>query len=386
MAEQKNFYEQITPIHSISEIADLSNYTDIPDDWLIALTDVRNSTVAIQRGRYKDVNAIAGASIAALLNIIPHDIPFVFGGDGATVLVPPDMGEAVRGALIATQRLAEEQFGLSLRVGIIPVQDVLKAGYQMRVTRLKMSENFEQAIFTGGGLAYAEFLLKDPTRSERYAFETDEVFEADYTGFECRWNAIPSPYEETISLIVYVIEPDNARRVLRYQDIIHWIDEKYGTSQQRHPIDTKRMSLIFNPLHFSVETRIRDRTRSLRRLLRMAWITMKGRIALWFNIGRWGEYKDILAAATDNEKFDDTLRMIISGTRQQGQDLRDYLETLHAQGILAYGVESSSHCLMTCIVFDHFGRQVHFVDGANGGYALAALQMKEQLKALGQLG
>jgi hypothetical protein len=112
---------------------------------------------------------------------------------------------------------------------------------------------------------------------------------------------------------------------------------------------------------------------------------MKGRIAIWFKIGQWGEYKDFVVGATDNEKFDDTLRMIISGTRQQGNELRDYLEALHVQGILAYGVHSSSHCLMTCIVFDHFGRQVHFIDGADGGYALAALQMKEQLKALGQL-
>jgi tRNA A37 N6-isopentenylltransferase MiaA len=256
----------------------------------------------------------------------------------------------------------------------------------MRVAKLRMSDNFQQAMFTGGGLSYADTLLKDPEKGPRYQLETDEMYEADYTGFECRWNAIPSPYDETLSLIVNVIDPDNARRILRYQDIIHWIDGQYGDSQQRHPIDTSRMSLILNPFKFNVETRIRDRTANFRRLLRLAWVTMKGRIAIWFKIGKWGEYKNYVVEATDNEKFDDTLRMIISGTRQQGVALRNYLEALHAQGILAYGIHSSSHCLMTCIVFDHFGRQVHFIDGANGGYALAALQMKEQLKALGQLG
>jgi hypothetical protein len=38
---------------------------------------------------------------------------------------------------------------------------------------------------------------------------------------------------------------------------------------------------------------------------------------------------------------------------------------------------------MTCLVFDRRGDHVHFVDGADGGYAMAALRMKERLKAQG---
>ncbi|HBU76611.1 MAG TPA: hypothetical protein DEF18_00775 [Muricauda sp.] len=34
---------------------------------------------------------------------------------------------------------------------------------------------------------------------------------------------------------------------------------------------------------------------------------------------------------------------------------------------------------MTCMVFDRKDRHLHFVDGASGGYALAAKQMKGQL-------
>jgi hypothetical protein len=37
---------------------------------------------------------------------------------------------------------------------------------------------------------------------------------------------------------------------------------------------------------------------------------------------------------------------------------------------------------MTCLVFSLAeSRHVHFIDGADGGYALAALQLKEQLLA-----
>jgi hypothetical protein len=44
-----------------------------------------------------------------------------------------------------------------------------------------------------------------------------------------------------------------------------------------------------------------------------------------------------------------------------------------------YGLHTSKTALMTCLVFDRFGKQVHFVDGSNGGYTLAAKQLKTQL-------
>jgi hypothetical protein len=39
----------------------------------------------------------------------------------------------------------------------------------------------------------------------------------------------------------------------------------------------------------------------------------------------------------------------------------------------------ADRALLTCIVFDRMGRQVHFVDGADGGYARAATALKEQI-------
>jgi len=35
---------------------------------------------------------------------------------------------------------------------------------------------------------------------------------------------------------------------------------------------------------------------------------------------------------------------------------------------------------MTCLIFNHEGNHVHFVDGADGGYAMAARPLKAALK------
>lgn len=95
----------------------------------------------------------------------------------------------------------------------------------------------------------------------------------------------------------------------------------------------------------------------------------------------WGDYKQLVSEATDFKKFDDVLRMVISGKTKQRQKLVDYLEQKFKEGRLVYGIHVSDRALMTCLVFERDGRQVHFVDGADGGYALAAKKMKERMKS-----
>ncbi|RMG69641.1 MAG: DUF3095 domain-containing protein [Chloroflexi bacterium] len=369
------FYTQIPPIDNISQIIDPAHYYDVPADWYIAATDVKGSTQAVANGNYKEVNAVAAASITALLNLAPNqDLPFVFGGDGATILVPPHILTETKQALVATRKMAKDQFNLTLRVGIIPVKDVLVAGHRIRVARLQMSDNFQQAIFSGGGLTFAETLLKT---SQQYILDEIDNPVADFSGFECRWNPIPSRYEETISLMIMALEDEQV-----YAEVLNHIQIIYGDAAQRHPIIKENLHLALRPDKLSVESRVRKQTRHWKQLFKMWQGSLKAWIAMRFNIQGWGRYKDIFLGATDHEKFDDTLRMTISGTKQQRQRLEEKLNQLYQQKRLVYGIHASQRALVTCIVFDYFGRQVHFVDGEDGGYTLAARQMKERLNQL----
>jgi hypothetical protein len=114
--------------------------------------------------------------------------------------------------------------------------------------------------------------------------------------------------------------------------------------------------------------------------LKLMFMTLGGYFLFKYVNRIWDKYKSTVYHSTDHEKFDDMLRMTINGTQQRKQ-LRHYFEERHQAGDLVFGIHIAQHTLMTCIVFDRFGRQVHFLDADEGDYAMAAVELKAQLKA-----
>lgn len=100
MNGQAGFYDGLPVFRAFDDLADPALYRPLPADWWIGLSDVVHSTQAIAAGRYKVVNVVGAAPIAALTNALQRrEFPFAFGGDGASFAVPPENADAAREAL-----------------------------------------------------------------------------------------------------------------------------------------------------------------------------------------------------------------------------------------------------------------------------------------------
>ncbi|WP_456672193.1 DUF3095 family protein [Bradyrhizobium sp. LM2.9] len=74
-AEDDRFYEALVPFDFFDDVVRRDRYRPLPDDWIIAVTDVSQSTEAIEQGRYREVNTAGAAVLAAVSNALP-DLQF----------------------------------------------------------------------------------------------------------------------------------------------------------------------------------------------------------------------------------------------------------------------------------------------------------------------
>ncbi|HAN45022.1 MAG TPA: DUF3095 domain-containing protein [Cyanobacteria bacterium UBA8156] len=371
----KDFYDNLLTLDSLWAIAEPEHFTPVPSDWFVALTDVVGSTQAIAAGRYKEVNMVGACSIVAALNAVPNrNLPFVFGGDGATLLVCPRDLAAVETALLGTQAMARQSFGLELRVGIVPVADVT---HPILVAKLALSPHYHQALLAGGGIAQATALVKHPERGEAYRPPARPAT-ADFTGLECRWQDIPSPSEDILSLIV-IARSDPPYPI--YRQMVQMLQELFG-GPVPSPVTPANLRLAFRLRSLATEMRVfaGDRPPWQRGwgLLQIWGVTLLGWLLMGGRVGPWRDYKAQVVATTDFKKFEDGLRMVLACNQRQRETLLHFLEQQHQQGNLDYGWHRSDRAHMTCLIFERFGHQVHFVDGADGGYALAAQALKQR--------
>ncbi|MBT5551919.1 MAG: DUF3095 domain-containing protein [Nitrospina sp.] len=372
-------------------VADENNFYNVPDDWLVVVADIKGSTKAIEEGRYKDVNILGASSIIAVLNCVQNvEIPFVFGGDGASFVIPQTCRKSVEKALNGTRSLAQAGFDMELRIGIVPVKIIVEGGFRVRIAKMQVSPWGTLAMFSGGGLAYAEKLIKDLKTSATYEIHTGSNHNEDqnlFDGLECRWEPIRSKKGETVCLMVLARGYNELKNAETYCNFIDEIRKIYGTQKDYSPISPSQMKVTMNAKLLASETKVRTFNKNLficliyPVFLRLSCVLGKIIFKLGLRVGDFDgeDYLNTLTKNSDFQKFDDTLRMTIDSKPEQRQQLVEYLEAQKEAGTLFYGIQISDSALMTCMVFDRKDRHLHFVDGASGGYALAAKQMKSQL-------
>jgi Protein of unknown function (DUF3095) len=373
------FYASIPVFGGFASLMDPALYKPLPDDWTIGIADIVQSTKAIRENHYKAVNMAGAAVIAALKNSLDgRDFPYVFGGDGASFAVPPQDLARAREALAATAAWVKDDLHLLMRVALVPVACTRAQGFDVRVARFAPSPNVTYAMFSGGGLEWADGAMR---RGEFAVAPAAPGVRPDLAGLSCRFEEMPAARGLILSLLIVAgggADPDAFRAAI--EDIVALIAKSPDMCK---PIPPGSPVMRWPSAGAGLEART---ARNARIPLVLRHGGVLARTFLYYLILRYGisvggfvpaTYLRQVVENSDFRKFADGLRMILDCTPDLADAIEKRLAVAASAGTVRYGLHRQDAAVMTCFTpsptnSDH----VHFIDGARGGYASAAMALK----------
>jgi hypothetical protein len=371
------FYGTIPVFRGFASLMDPALYAPLPDDWSIGVADIVESTKAIAQARYKAVNMAGAAIIAAVTNALEgREFPFVFGGDGASFAVAPDDLERAREALAATAIWVKEDLDLVMRVALVPVAAVRARGLDVRVARFGPSPNLSYAMFSGGGLGWAEAAMK---RGEFALPMAPPGTQPDLSGLSCRFQEIPAVRGLILSVLVLPAPGADAAAFREaIEDVITLVERSPDSGR---PVPPGGPPLRWPPAGLEFEARAQRGGSLFKRRAAVLAHALFVYLIMRLGISVGGfvpkTYVQQVVENSDFRKYDDGLRMVLDCTPDLERKLTKRLAAAASAGIARYGLHRQDAAMMTCFTpsalrSDH----VHFIDGARGGYASAATALK----------
>ena len=372
MAE--DFYASLPVIDDFARAVAEEAYSPLPSDWKVGFADVRGSTAAVAAGRYKAVNMIGAGVVAAVSNALHRrPFPFVFGGDGASFAVSPRDAPEAEAALRAMATFAREDFDFELRIAMAEVADIRAGGRDIRVARYGPSANCAYAMFAGGGLNW----IDETAKAGRFALEPAAPgTRPDLTDLSCRWGVTPARHGLILSLIV-APRGDDPRFAPFLAELVRQV---LAVEDGGRPVTIDTLVGGKPGPAIALES-------SVFRAAGSSGAAAGAKAALIYGLGflfkafdlkvgdfDMKQYKRDLIANADFRKFDDGLRLTLDCSAA----FADALEAkLIATPFIEWGMARQEGAQITCYSPFSAGRgHLHFVDGAGGGYTMAAKAMK----------
>jgi hypothetical protein len=383
-----SFYQNLPAIHRSSQgFLHPEHSVPIPDDWVIVVTDVENSSD--NQEKYREINILAASSVIIAINIGDEhgvQIPFVYGGDGATIVLPNTIADLYLKELAILRANGNQNFNLHLRIGSISVGDVRAAGHQVSVAKLLINGSYSQAIFFGDGIDYAEDVIK---RDDTYHYDHEEPAgkPIDLNGLECKWNEIhpPRDKEEVVCLLVKARNRKYNEQL--YREVLDDIDKIYGNFDERYPLPTQHIGATNDLRSIIHASRIKFGRFKFRYV--MYWFVA----GLWSRFNGWAEElrsrlslrlrnKHLeMTTSSDTLKISGTLMTMFAGSSHDRARLEGILREYEAKGLLWYGIHPARSSVMTCYINTPNMSRVNFLDAYGGGYTRAASMMKEKIRS-----
>jgi hypothetical protein len=379
---RENFYQNLNKYYgSIHEVMSRKrDYEDVPDSWNIIVTDVENSTQAVKNGDQQMVHLAATGSIVACLNIAREqdmEIPFFFGGDGATLLIPDTILKSCLFALRLHQERCELSFDFHLRVGYRKVGAMYKKGAVLKILKYKRNDLHIMPIIIGNALQMAEREIKN------FPDQDDSVeamaYNLNLEGMECKWDKIKPPrdQQEVLSLIITAQKVDEQFEL--YSNILEQIELIYGDDTKRHPVTAKRLKMVNHLSRIKKEVKMKYKKVTGKEVT-VSWIrALFGKFFVKHSSTGKSYVQDMIQL-TETLLIDGAINTVITGTVKQRKQLLTYLDELEAAGSINYGYYSSKTSVLSCFVTAIDDYHVHFLDGEDGGYTQASKILKAKLR------
>ena len=377
LSRSVHLYRDIETFDDFTQVVDPSIYRALPDDWQVGVSDVVGSRDAIAAGNYRAVNMAGAATISALTNAFAGKaFPFVFAGDGARLVVPPDDAEIARDAMAKTARWARSSLDLDLRVGMTSVRNVREAGHDVKVARFAASPHADYAMFSGGGVEWVEDRLKAGSFTIEPA---PPGAMPDLTGLSCQWGPISSRNGVILSMIV---KPTSGDDPARFADLIRDLLAILERSSRLNPVPENGPQVTWPSERLRLQARTTDTDAGPTFMNRLrttvhaaiAWILFRTNLRVaGFDPA---QYRRQMAVNTDYRKYDDGLMMTIDCSEAAASEIERRLEAAREHGIADYGLHRQDTAVMTCVASSIFSDDhLHFLDGGEGGYSRAAEQL-----------
>ncbi len=381
-------FQSLPPMRTMASVFDGAYYRPAPSDWLAVSTDVRGSTAAVERGQLKAVNFVGASAIAALKNqCAPDEIAFQFGGDGAMALIPPQHAEGARRALARTRAFTAREYGLPLRVGMVPVAEIERRGGRILVGRYEPSPGNAFGMFEGGGMDMLEQAVKGRGDAELTALSeipeaADDGEPPDLSGLSCRVAPLRSRRGRVIALLVQ----GGIDHGELYGDLCRLADSVETGLRVAHPANIRHGWTMAGAAMEAKARKGRGPLAPWMIRVMVECVAAKLLFRFMLPVGRFDprRYFRELATNTDFVRHDDTVAVVFDCPADGIAAIQAYLDQREGRGELRYGIQVSDEAVMTCLVADPLAnRHVHFLDGGSGGYTMAAKRLKAMAAVTG---
>ncbi|TXD72562.1 DUF3095 family protein [Aequorivita antarctica] len=363
-------------------LASESSFSDVPNTWQVVVVDIQNSSQAVDDGKHHQINLTATGAIISVLNTIRKEkynieIPYFFGGDGATFLLPTLLLNKMIVVLENYSFHIKRNTNLILRVGHISVKDLNVQEASIRIVKHRLTEQLTIPIVLGNGLKKAEEIIKNTFVENNFTNFKEDLLNLE--GMECRWKQI-NPSQTKNKVICLLLDATNETdQGTIYRDVLTKMDAMFGTFKSRQPIKSNKLNLNLSIFNIWEEMKITLVNKNWIYLFKNWVATLFG--TLYLNLSRNGkQYLKQIGQLSHTFMLDGMINTIFTAEQNKIDLFIAYLDQLEKDKKIIYGIHITHASVMSCYVLDRKTKHSHFVDGTEGGYTSAARMLKIKIE------